>query len=359
MCIIKSESANWELLSISKIVCDETEVTLVIDNVPVGYESIVWSDGSSGNVELEIIPDRDNPEYSVTIVDDEGCIETQKIILEFVSIEERITVETNKKDYVKVNGLLHMDKMFYCSDWIQPLKLSIDEVKPERGDYNYLWSTGETTSSILVHPPFDENPYSVEVSDFCRTHEEIFSAVNIECPCPGDPILDSTFAPTTAGRLYGATFGCTRDNVENCPEDQIESVTVDGVTIRYDRRHEGIDISSPIDSPTHAMIAGRVLVHRSNCNCDENYFDTCTNFCGNSVQITNEDGSIGYCHLSKIFVNTGDDVRLGEIIGTSGITGNACDENINPHLHITYTVNGVRQDPGTLMCNIDYPSNTE
>ena len=196
LCIIKSKSANWELLSIPRIVCDETEVTLVIDNVPVGYESIVWSDGSSGNVELEIIPDRDNPEYSVNIVDDEGCIETQKIILEFVSIEERITVETNKKDYVKVNGLLHLDKMFYCSDWIQPLKLSIDEVKPERGDYNYLWSTGETTSSILVHPPFDENPYSVEVSDFCRTHEEIFSVVNIECPCPGDPILEPVIAPT-------------------------------------------------------------------------------------------------------------------------------------------------------------------
>ena len=252
MCIIKSKSANWELLSIPRIVCDETEVTLVIDNVPVGYESIVWSDGSSGNVELEIIPDRDNPEYSVTIVDDEGCIETQKIILEFVSIEERITVETNKKDYVKVNGLLHLDKMFYCSDWIQPLKLSIDEVKPERGDYNYLWSTGETTSSILVHPPFDENPYSVEVSDFCRTHEEIFSVVNIECPCPGDPILEPVIAPTYSvsdGGIYHdswALFGCERNGFGcplNCPVGPSQ------------RDHFAIDIGSQelIDTPVFFM----------------------------------------------------------------------------------------------------------
>ncbi|MFA6095419.1 MAG: M23 family metallopeptidase, partial [Candidatus Paceibacterota bacterium] len=52
-----------------------------------------------------------------------------------------------------------------------------------------------------------------------------------------------------------------------------------------------------------------------------------------------------YMHLSKIFVNEGELVLPGQVIGLSGDTGYA----ERPHLHLTVRIGGVSIDPVRFM----------
>ena len=58
------------------------------------------------------------------------------------------------------------------------------------GGYNYLWSTGETTSSIFVSPQTTES-YSVEVSDNCLGQSAMFQAT-VDVPIYEDLLLNVT-----------------------------------------------------------------------------------------------------------------------------------------------------------------------
>ena len=64
--------------------------------------------------------------------------------------------------------------------------------------------------------------------------------------------------------------------------------------------------------------------------------------CGNMITLDHQGGlSTTYCHLSQIFVGTGQEVQRGQAIGAVGSTGDAT----GPHLHFQVMQNGSPVDP--------------
>jgi len=99
------------------------------------------------------------------------------------------------------------------------------------------------------------------------------------------------------------------------------------------RRHQGIDIDEPPGTEVKAAGFGRVAV-KSNPTGYGDYID-----------INHGDGlTTRYAHLGSENVNSGQLVSGGQVIGTTGSSGNL-PPGADPHLHFEVRLNGVPQDP--------------
>ncbi|MCU0496897.1 MAG: LysM peptidoglycan-binding domain-containing protein [Anaerolineae bacterium] len=97
-----------------------------------------------------------------------------------------------------------------------------------------------------------------------------------------------------------------------------------------DRSHQGADFAGAPGSPVKAAASGRIVMT-----------DT-LNIRGTSVIIDHGWGVYtNYSHLSERYVNLGDFVQTGQVIGTVGSSGRAT----GAHLHWELWVNGVPVDP--------------
>jgi murein DD-endopeptidase MepM/ murein hydrolase activator NlpD len=94
--------------------------------------------------------------------------------------------------------------------------------------------------------------------------------------------------------------------------------------------HAGVDISALAGTDVESAADGMVLA----AGPDAGY--------GNAVLIDDGYGiTTMYCHLSKIYVVVGQEVKRGQIIGAVGMTGRAT----GPHLHYEVHVQGTPVNP--------------
>lgn len=85
------------------------------------------------------------------------------------------------------------------------------------------------------------------------------------------------------------------------------------------RQHLGVDIFAPRGTPIYAVEDGTVRASSNRLG-------------GLVVYLTANDGDrYYYAHLDEVFVETGERVRAGDVIGANGDTGNA--RGTPPHLH--------------------------
>jgi murein DD-endopeptidase MepM/ murein hydrolase activator NlpD len=94
--------------------------------------------------------------------------------------------------------------------------------------------------------------------------------------------------------------------------------------------HKGVDITAPVGTPIRATADGIVV------------FAEMENGFGRLVRINHGNGvETYYAHLSRFYVQAGQDVRRGELIGAVGTSGRVTA----PHLHYEVHLRGVAVNP--------------
>jgi murein DD-endopeptidase MepM/ murein hydrolase activator NlpD len=132
--------------------------------------------------------------------------------------------------------------------------------------------------------------------------------------------------PSTAPYRYGALWRVPRLGIVY-PYNQIRGVGAGGTLLRA---HDGVDIEVAIGTPVMAPFAGVVV------NPAAIWKPWDPQRYGNVVVVrSSESTSRGYysilVHLSTKVVKVGQTVTRGQVVGRTGITGNA--EGTAPHLH--------------------------
>jgi murein DD-endopeptidase MepM/ murein hydrolase activator NlpD len=99
---------------------------------------------------------------------------------------------------------------------------------------------------------------------------------------------------------------------------------------RWERMHNGVDLSAPHGTPIQSVHAGTVVLSRWHAGY------------GYAVIIDHGDGvETLYAHASQLLVYEGQEVSAGEIIALVGNTG----YSFGAHLHFEAHINGVPHDP--------------
>jgi murein DD-endopeptidase MepM/ murein hydrolase activator NlpD len=110
----------------------------------------------------------------------------------------------------------------------------------------------------------------------------------------------------------------------------VESKVISEYGIRNGRPHKGIDLGAPTGTPVFSVLDGTIVYsgHQGNY--------------GNVVVVEHPDFIMTvYGHNEKNLVSVGDVVKQGQMIATTGSTGNATA----PHVHFEYRIKGKAINP--------------
>jgi murein DD-endopeptidase MepM/ murein hydrolase activator NlpD len=110
----------------------------------------------------------------------------------------------------------------------------------------------------------------------------------------------------------------------------VNGPVVSGFGMRWGRLHAGIDVAVPSGTAIRAAKSGTVAMAGSMGGYGSY---TCINHGGGIATC--------YAHQSSIGVGTGQSVKQGQVIGSSGCTGHC----FGPHLHFEVRINGSPVDP--------------
>jgi hypothetical protein len=158
---------------------------------------------------------------------------------------------------------------------------------------------------------------------------EKFLRINNELRKENDETLHQLTKKTSAERLWDGAFLRQKNTANMAGFGDHRSYYYKGVKVD-EQDHLGIDLASLANSPVQASNNGRVI-----------YADRLGIY-GFAVVIDHGQGlSSIYGHLSKIDVTPGQEVRKGDIIGSTGQTGLAGGD----HLHFAIMVSGVYVNP--------------
>jgi len=174
------------------------------------------------------------------------------------------------------------------------------------------WPCRTCSYAVTFHT--DGRKPDVNDPNNCRTNNCSPVASNI--PCPGDPIRNPTISP------YGKDIKAGRNGFTRRGGNQI---------------HDGLDIYAEVNTPIYPIYDGTVVANFANHPPTFYKRYSYGNFI--IIKSTLPNGQIvyiSYNHLNTVNYNNGDSVKLDDLIGLSGRTGNANqeDKNIKPHIHI-------------------------
>lgn len=105
---------------------------------------------------------------------------------------------------------------------------------------------------------------------------------------------------------------------------------------RWGRNHDGVDLAA-VDEPVKSLADGVVITTHP-----DKYP------CGGTIVIQHSDGyTTGFCHIQKINVQVGQNVRKGDVIGITGGGKNdpGKGRSDGKHLHLTIRKDGKPLDP--------------
>ena len=205
---------------------------------------------------------------------------------------ESLTASINQEIYVlNKKGLLHLVKK---GDTIFSLS-KVYGVSPESIlNENYIFQQDFIPGTILFIPRAHPIKMAPKVAEYYQTRDLFYS-------------------PIMGGRIT-STFGYRTDPMGGGTRDF----------------HNGIDIAARIGTPIYASASGRVT------------FAGYRGGYGKAIQIVHKNGySTFYAHCSVILVNSGQQVRRGQIIGRVGNTGRAT----GPHVHFSIFLYGRALNP--------------
>ena len=146
-------------------------------------------------------------------------------------------------------------------------------------------------------------------------------------------ILAVVMAPSAGARLTEPPV-----KVPEVPDRAVFFVPLNGnlgspFGYRWGRLHEGIDIEGWAHTRVHAALSG-IVTHVGWLGGYSGY--------GLVIKIRHEDGIVTmYAHLASAFVEPGDSVVRGQLIGRAGCTGSCT----GVHLHFQVWVDGKLTDP--------------
>lgn len=147
-------------------------------------------------------------------------------------------------------------------------------------------------------------------------------------PCPGDPIRNSSLAPSSPGNYRGGSFGFTRNS-----------------GLKF---HDGIDIKASQGSPVFAAHAGTVTAIRSSFAPGKYARNSYGNFVIIRSVVGGQTVYLKYNHLDAVSSTVGlnQPISQGASLGTLGTTGNAAAAGVVPHVHVqARDANQQKMDP--------------